>query len=717
MKRFLYLLCALAFCLALTPATALAAAPNGQVIYVGNENVTSGGYWTTGSDGTVTQYTGPDTPADNYIHYDADTNTLTLHNATIKKELDYDENTPAGTTIHGSAIGVLNQNGDAELTIQLEGSNTINEVSTGIYVYSTTGGAALSITGNNTLAINSTSSTIRVVGTGGNASLGIENAKVTATNSAGDGVIVQSGETASPSLTVDGGNLTAATQSNGGSGIRFRYGSSGTVAGTTTVAVGNNAIIRANGGGGITSTSTNGIQYTGNGIVFDGNTGTVYGDVTLDEELTVNEGETLTIPEGSTLNGDITVANGGKLNGTPTGGTVVHAPGITEQPQNRTVDEGETATFTITATGDPLTYQWQQSTDGTDWTDISGANSYTYTTEAATTDMNGRQYHCIVSNSAGSVTSDAATLTVNKHQWGEPAWTWSEDGKTATATFTCAECGETQKVKAAVTPTVTTDPTCTENGVTEYTATVKHDGTTYTATKDVADIPATGHEWSGPNWSWNGTKATAKFTCKNDTSHTQTVNATITSTVKKAPTDTENGVTEYKATVTFGGKTYTTVRDLADIPATGPEWNEDDFVQVLRLYNPYSGEHLYTMDEVEYAHLVSIGWNGEDLAFYARPTDGSMGGYEVYRLYNRYSGRHHLTASVSERDALVRLGWTCEGVAFRYSDEDPTIWRGYNQYADDHLWTTDRHELDVAVSNGWNDEGIAYGVGAKTDVN
>ena len=332
--------------------------------------------------------------------------------------------------------------------------------------------------------------------------------------------------------------------------------------------------------------------------------------------------------------------------------------------------------------------------------------------------MNGRQYHCIVSNNAGSVTSEPAILTVNqhKHQWGEPAWTWSEDGKTATATFTCAECGETQNVKATVTPTVTTDPTCTGNGTTTYTATATLDGKDYTATKDVADIPATGHKWSGPNWSWNGTKATAKFTCKNDASHTQVRNATVTSTVKKAPTDTENGVTEYKATVTFGGKTYTAVRDLADIPATGPEWDEDDFVRVLRLYNPYSGEHLYTMDEVEYAHLVSIGWNGEDLAFYARPKDGSMGGYEVYRLYNRYSGRHHLTASVTERDALVRMGWTCEGVAFRYSDEDPTIWRGYDRRTDDHLWTTSRHELDVAVSNGWNDEGIAYGVGAKTDV-
>ena len=69
------------------PVTALAAAPDRQVIYVGNENVTSGGYWTTGNDGTVTAFTGEGTPADKFIHYDAGNNVLTLHNATIKESL------------------------------------------------------------------------------------------------------------------------------------------------------------------------------------------------------------------------------------------------------------------------------------------------------------------------------------------------------------------------------------------------------------------------------------------------------------------------------------------------------------------------------------------------------------------------------------------------------------------------------------------------------
>lgn len=85
-KRILSLLCVLALCLGLLPATALAAAPIGQVLYVGGVQISSTGYWTTDSDGNVTASTAGDTPTDNYIHYDAENNVLTLHNATIKKD-------------------------------------------------------------------------------------------------------------------------------------------------------------------------------------------------------------------------------------------------------------------------------------------------------------------------------------------------------------------------------------------------------------------------------------------------------------------------------------------------------------------------------------------------------------------------------------------------------------------------------------------------------
>ena len=84
------------------------------------------------------------------------------------------------------------------------------------------------------------------------------------------------------------------------------------------------------------------------------------------------------------------------------------APSITNHPSNQTVSVGQTATFSVTATGSAtLSYQWQKGT-----TAIAGATSSSDTTPATTAADNGSQFSVIVSDSAGSVTSNAATLTV-----------------------------------------------------------------------------------------------------------------------------------------------------------------------------------------------------------------------------------------------------------------------------------------------------------------
>jgi Bacterial Ig domain/Immunoglobulin domain len=85
------------------------------------------------------------------------------------------------------------------------------------------------------------------------------------------------------------------------------------------------------------------------------------------------------------------------------------APTIATQPGNQTVTAGQKATFAVVATGTaPLSYQWQKNS-----ANISGATLASYTTSATTTTDNGSTFQVVVSNSAGSVTSRAATLTVN----------------------------------------------------------------------------------------------------------------------------------------------------------------------------------------------------------------------------------------------------------------------------------------------------------------
>jgi hypothetical protein len=84
-------------------------------------------------------------------------------------------------------------------------------------------------------------------------------------------------------------------------------------------------------------------------------------------------------------------------------------PAIASQPANQTVSVGQTATFSVVATGTaPLIYLWQKN-----GANISGAQSPSYTTPATASADNGATFRVVVSNSVGSVTSNSATLTIN----------------------------------------------------------------------------------------------------------------------------------------------------------------------------------------------------------------------------------------------------------------------------------------------------------------
>lgn len=86
-------------------------------------------------------------------------------------------------------------------------------------------------------------------------------------------------------------------------------------------------------------------------------------------------------------------------------------PAITTQPTNQTVTAGQTATFTVAASGTaPLTYAWFVNSSA------SGTNSNTLSLTQTTTSQSGAQVYVKVSNSAGSATSNTVTLTVNAAQ-------------------------------------------------------------------------------------------------------------------------------------------------------------------------------------------------------------------------------------------------------------------------------------------------------------
>ncbi len=160
-----------------------------------------------------------------------------------------------------------------------------------------------------------------------------------------------------------------------------------------------------------------------------------------------------------------------------------------------------------------------------------------------------------------------------EHTWGEPVYTWSEDGKTCTATRTCKnDLSHTETATGTITGEQTKAPTETEPGETTYTAAFEESWAT-AQTKVIADIPATGSEWNAPEYEWSedGLSCIATRTHKTEAGREETATATITHKVTKNPTCTEKGETTYTATfdVDWAEKQE---KVIANIPATGHKY-------------------------------------------------------------------------------------------------------------------------------------------------
>jgi hypothetical protein len=143
-------------------------------------------------------------------------------------------------------------------------------------------------------------------------------------------------------------------------------------------------------------------------------------------------------------------------------------PSITTQPANITVTAPAGATFSVAATGDaPLSYQWRRN-----GVDISGATNSSYTLNPTVVADNGAQFSVNVSNAAGNVTSEVATLTVNPEPVA-PSITTQPANATVTApgaaTFSVVAAGDAPlsyqwrrngvDIAGATNPSYTLDPT------------------------------------------------------------------------------------------------------------------------------------------------------------------------------------------------------------------------------------------------------------------
>ena len=144
-------------------------------------------------------------------------------------------------------------------------------------------------------------------------------------------------------------------------------------------------------------TGTLGYQWSRNGTTISGATAATY---TTAATVAGDNGATFTVKVTNTY-GNVTSAAATLTLNLP--------PSITTQPVSKTVNLGAAATFSVAATGTgALTYQWSKNGSV-----ISGATAATYTTPVTAVVDNGATFTAKVTNSVGTVTSSAATLTLN----------------------------------------------------------------------------------------------------------------------------------------------------------------------------------------------------------------------------------------------------------------------------------------------------------------
>lgn len=417
-----------------------------STLYVGQTPITGSGYWKTTADGKLE----PGSESDYNVHYDGN-GTLTLNGATIQG------GTSTVSVPYGAGIYAQSNSGQSvSLTIKLIGNNTITG-SHGIYVnaeinansYGTDASLTITSDSNGSLEVSGSNHGIFVKSGTGNASLNIEKATVTSSTNGGyaAGVCVQSSAnaTGSPniSLSVNGGSLTASGTGNS-DGILFHVGQSQATGATTSLTITDHAIVDARKGGISASRISETLPTptpTGNnssGIVFDDKNGTVYGNVTLQEDLTINQGETLTIPDGSSLDTGsykLTV-NGGTVNGTPTGNVTYLVTGVTLDKNQLTLLPGDSDTLKATVKPDNATnpnVTWESDkpdvatvVDGT----VTAVKSGTATITAKTADGSGKSASCTVTVNSG-ISANPAAL-----DFGSVATNYSAAPKAQTVTIT-----------------------------------------------------------------------------------------------------------------------------------------------------------------------------------------------------------------------------------------------------------------------------------------
>lgn len=250
---------------------------------------------------------------------------------------------------------------------------------------------------------------------------------------------------------------------------------------------------------------------------------------------------------------------------------------------------------------------------------------------------------------------------------------WSEDFKSADATFTCETCKDVQTVKADVTTKIG-DATCTTGGKVTYTAKAelkdKNGKVLATATESkTVDVQALGHEYESKfDWAKDGSSAKLTLTCKRG-DDTQSVDAVVAKDEKNcvAPTCTEAGKNVFTATATYEGKEYTDTKEVA-VPALGHHYVDGVCDRCGAIKLPFTdvneGDWFYDKVAYVYHHKLMTGTSETTFEPNATLTRAMM----VQILYNK-EGRPAATTNGNPYTDVPKDQWYYNAVQWAYENK------------------------------------------------
>lgn len=250
---------------------------------------------------------------------------------------------------------------------------------------------------------------------------------------------------------------------------------------------------------------------------------------------------------------------------------------------------------------------------------------------------------------------------------------WSEDFKSADATFTCETCKDVQTVKADVTKKIG-DATCTTGGKVTYTAKAelkdKNGKVLATATESkTVDVQALGHEYESKfDWAKDGSSAKLTLTCKRG-DDTQSVDAVVAKDEKNcvAPTCTEAGKNVFTATATYEGKEYTDTKEVA-VPALGHHYVDGvcDRCGAIKLPFTDVNEGDWFYDKVVYVYHNKLMTGTSETTF--EPNATLTRAMMVQILYNK-EGRPAATTNGNPYTDVPKDQWYYNAVQWAYENK------------------------------------------------